>query len=176
MIQTISVIDICNLILDHAEANGSALELGSGEGGMVGRLNVARKVGVDHWVPSLEKSKASFPSVETVEWDIRHIGERYGPREFDVVCGFDVLEHFTLDEARGVMDAAEQIAAKLVLWWGPLEPKIRVIEQNGNPSMAHKRTIDLCEFEGYEMVTFPNYWQEPPLRDDTGFLAWKRLP
>jgi len=176
MIQTISIIDICNLILKKWGAE-SALELGCGICGMISRLHLnERRVGIDNWQPSLDEAREKFPFVKTICADIRRVGELFVPSSIDIVCGFDILEHLLYADAMQVMDAAERIARKGVIWWGPLEEdEPRDIETHGNPGMKHIRIINLNEFEtrDYELITFPHYWTELPMYGATGFLAFK---
>ncbi len=180
MLKTIQIIDLANLFLARLDVTpgGSVVEFGCGQGGMIGRLSAAERLGVDFYEPWLEKATHDWPLVEFANHDLLKIDDLLAPDSYDVVVGFDILEHFPLAQAQQIMSSAERVARKGVLWWGPLEKQIRVFgaeETDGNPGMAHQRIIDISEFDGFELMLFPTYWQTPPLLHDTGFLAMKDL-
>jgi len=174
VLKSVAVIDICNLFVARM-CVVSALELGCGDGGMVARLGVLNREGIDLWQPSLDVCNRLYPDVVTRCADVREIGRLYKPRSRDLVCGFDILEHMEYLEAQRVIEAAERIAARGVMWWGPLEDTPRRFPDEPNPLMQHVRCIDLAEFadRGYELITFPNYWTEEGSIGATAFLAMK---
>jgi hypothetical protein len=175
MLQTIYVIDIVNKIIENLQAK-TALELGTGTGGILAGLNVASKVGVDKFYPDLLTAANKFPSLALIKYDILKLEEILLPKSFDVVIGFDILEHFVEADAMQLISMAERIATKAVIFWGPLEPSLSLNPTPDNSGQEHLSLLNMDMFDkrNYEIIRFPYYWRIPRVdRNVDGILCFK---
>ena len=177
MLTEITIIDIANKIIGNLSAS-TALEIGVGEGGILARLNVPCGIGVDHYEPALKLACQNFPRIALLKYDIRKIGDIFIDKSFDVVIGFDILEHFDSTTIPELIGLCERLSKKMVMFWMPLEKTLAPNLTPENPSQDHLTLMDIADFNarGYELIRFPHYWRnerEDPTID--GLLCFKRM-
>lgn len=161
----------------------SVVDFGCGDGKILGELLCPIKVGIDRYLPALEECQKNFPNVIVVNCFLQRVYEQrlLLPNSFGLVVGFDILEHLTFFEAQRLMEWAEVVAKKGVVWWGPLERDdipLFVLPKAPTPEHLHKRRIKREELDerGFDVLIFTNCWDGvtgPKLAD--GFLAMKEV-
>jgi len=175
MIQTIYVIDIVNKIIENLQAQ-TALELGTGTGGILSGVKIPSKVGVDKFYPDLLTAANKFPTLTLIKYDILRLEEIFLAKSFDVVIGFDVLEHFEEKDVLEVITMTERLARKAVIFWGPLEQTLSPNPLLDNSAQEHRSLLNINMFDkrDYEIIRFPYYWRNS--REDRnvdGILCFK---
>src|SRR4051812_38661444 len=117
----------------------SVLDVGCGANSPLGRF--ARRppvaVGVDLHEPSLERSRAAGFHDEYRRLDVLRIADEFEPDSFDAVVAFDLLEHLSAEEGRGLIAAMEKIARRRIVL---LTPNGFVPQDvyDDNPLQAHR--------------------------------------
>lgn len=144
----------------------SVLEIGCGEGGVIGQMvGIPKRTGVDLSLARLAVARSCHKGVTwdvgDVRWDLDRL---YDDDAFNAVILFDVLEHFHKEESWGVLEQAERIAAGVVVVWGPLgqEGMDRYNKDRENhDGMYHQCVLEEREFadRGYATMVFPKYWE-----------------
>ena len=177
MLTSITIMDIVNKIIDPLQA-ATALEIGTGEGGMLARVNIPSKVGVDNYEPSLFAGMGNHPGIIVMKYDIQKLRDIFLAKSFDVVFGFDILEHFDSATVPKLIEMCELLAKKMVVFWMPIEKTPAANPLPENPGQEHKSLLRISDFDarGYEMIRFPHYWRIP--REDPtvdGLLCFKRM-
>lgn len=177
MLRSVSVIDIAKEFAKTVEPQ-TALEIGSGEGGILASFDIPCKVGVDNYAPSLWSSMSNFPNLVPLKWDVLRLMEIFLPKAFELVLGFDILEHFESQVAASLIETAELLASKAVLFWGPLEKEPSVSAIIENPGQVHHSILTTMMFDarGYEVIRFPHYFRNGRVDSSVdGMLAFKRM-
>lgn len=177
MLTSITVLDIVNKFIEPLHAS-TALEIGTGGGGILAQLQIPSKVGVDNYEPSIFSAMSSYPSIIFLKYDVLKLREIFFPKSFDVVIGFDILEHFTPDLIPGIIEICELFARKAIVFWMPLEREISQNPVPENHGQSHKSLLTLNDFDKreYEMIRFPHYWRVSRMDPDVdGLLCFKKV-
>lgn len=176
MLKSITVCQVAQMFLKGMDIH-TALEIGSGGGGILAQFDIPCKIGVDQWEPSLLESVRDYPSVIPLKYDISKLNEILLPKSFDLVIGFDILEHFEEWQIPALICMAEAYAKKAVIFWGPLEsePSENLFPENAGNEHRSVLTPEMFTVRGYETLLFPNYWVDRFRVDNTvcGLLAFK---
>lgn len=141
------------------------LDLGCGDfWWTLGLPGVKRITGIDIWQDVVDKARekvADYPLPVLIYCtDLREFIRTQPDDYYGVVTLIDVYEHFEEDEARFILQQAERIAKKFIVVWTTLG----YIEQAGvdpdgtpNPHQEHKYGPSVEDFEGWEVLTFPEW-------------------
>lgn len=142
----------------------SILEIGCGRGGILAQFNVPIKVGVDNFTPFMEYATQTYPTDDVfyLKYDVRKLSDIFLPRSFDVVMGFDILEHLPAGDMYDVIGICEKLARKLIIFFSPLDElglayPPEIVE--GNNGMQHVTIIREQFFKdnSYKTITWPKY-------------------
>jgi len=177
MLSSITVLDIVNKFIEPLHAV-SAIEIGTGGGGILAQLQIPNKIGVDNYEPSIHSAMSSYPGVVFLKYDILKLREIFMPKSFDVVIGFDILEHVDPFLVPEVIETCELLAKKAIVFWLPLERELSQNPIPENPGQSHKSILTLKDFDkrGYEMIRFPHYWRVSRMDPDVdGLLCFKKV-
>lgn len=177
MLTSITVLDIVNKFIDPLKV-ATALEIGSGGGGIIAQLQIPARIGVDNYEPSIHSAMNAYPNIVFMQHDIMKLREIFLPKSFDVVIGFDILEHFDPYLVPEIIETCELLAKKAIVFWLPLEREISKNPIPENPGQAHKSLFTPEDFDkrGYEMIRFPHYWRVNRMDPDIdGLLCFKKV-
>jgi SAM-dependent methyltransferase len=153
------------------------LDLGCGEDSPVQYGSSGYRVGVDIFLPSLQKARAFGTHHAYVRADLRHMAFR--SRSVDIVVLGDVVEHLTKEDARPLLAEAERIARRKVLVATPngyLQHQRQWVAQN--PFAAHLSGWTVREFTsmGYEVRGLQGLrWLWRPGHPRLMGLIWKAV-
>jgi ubiquinone/menaquinone biosynthesis C-methylase UbiE len=162
----------------------SVLEIGCGEGGVIGQFNtIDDRCGIDFSLDRLTFAKETYPNVRFIHGDVtEELPSYFAPKSYDAVILFDVLEHFEKDMSWRVLEEAERIAERFVVVWGPLgqEGMDRYNKSRQDvEGMYHKCVLEEEEFAErfFFTMVFPKYWERSYGADWTaaGMLAFKQV-
>jgi 2-polyprenyl-3-methyl-5-hydroxy-6-metoxy-1,4-benzoquinol methylase len=177
MLNSITVLDIVNKFIEPLKA-ATALEIGTGGGGILAQLQIPTRIGIDNYEPSLFSAMSVYPAIVFLKYDIVKLREIFLPKSFDVVIGFDILEHFTSEQVPGIIETCELFAKKAIVFWLPLEREMSQNPIPENPGQSHKSLFTPKDFDmrGYETIRFPHYWRISRTDPDIdGLLCFKRV-
>ncbi len=149
-------LNITNLI----PKDSTVLDLACGCGNPFKSLKFPLLVGVD-----IFKKKFYMPEYDLVIfYDVRKITDLFLEKSFDVVIAIDAIEHLEKEEGFKLIEDAEKLARKKVIFFSPLiwsKNKAAVENPNywsyGNPYNYHKSSWNSNDFtqRGYKIVPHP---------------------
>ena len=93
-------------------------------------------VGVDAFIPSIEKSKALGIHDEYVQLDVMEILNHFGPNSFDAVVALDLIEHLSKEDGFKLLDLVESIAVKKIFIYTP-NGFLEQGDRENNPWQVH---------------------------------------
>jgi predicted TPR repeat methyltransferase len=155
---------ICNWVMEFSTSIDTVLDLGVGKGTYHNLLTKKKKgrllthcswIGIEAWLPYIEKYKLRDRYNILINNDIRHVDYSMLPK-FDLTIAGDVLEHITKDDSVKVVNDILQISEYLII-------SIPIIhypqgEIENNPYEVHVKD----DWSHAEMLeTFPHitkYW------------------
>lgn len=177
MLSSITVMDIVHKIIEPLQIK-TALEVGTGTGGILGALKVPCKIGVDNYTPDLFTAMENHREQIVVNYDILKLSEIFIPKSFDLVIVFDVLEHFLPEQVPKIIAMCELLATTMVIFWFPMEKELSLTTNPENPGQEHRSLLQVKDFDarGYESIRFPHYWRIP--REDPnvdGALCFRKV-
>ena len=139
----------------------TVLDLGCGRGSNspLEGMALTYTLGVDIFEPYLEECRQKKIHSDYIRADIRGIEFKDG--SFDAVLMLEVLEHFTKEEGRRLLDKCSQWAKKKVIITTP-NGYMQQDGYNNNPFQEHKSgwSVDELRSLGFSVV---------------GLLGWKKL-
>lgn len=132
----------------------SLLDVGCGSDSPVQflRTRPAQLVGVDGFLPSIEKSKSRDIHDEYLCVDLANLGSEMSERSFDCVLSIDVVEHFDKEQGLKLIREMERIARFRVVLLTP-NGFLPQDEHGGNPYQKHRSGWNADELRamGYEV-------------------------
>jgi SAM-dependent methyltransferase len=139
----------------------TVLDLGCGKGfdSPLEGLPLSYTLGVDIFEPYLEKCQQMKIHSDYIRADIREI--EFKDSSFDAVLMLEVLEHFTKEEGRRLLDKSSSWAKKKVIITTP-NGYIWLDMLDGNPFQKHISGWSMEELRGLGFNV-------------TGLLGWKKL-
>ncbi len=139
----------------------SVLDIGCGPASVVHLLDFEHSVGLDGYEPSIIQARKAGTHKELVQGDVREVGKRFSPKQFDCCIALDVIEHLQKDEGYRLLADMERIAARKVLLLTP----------NGFLPQRNRQSGELQEHQsGWE----PNEMEQRGFRV-SGLLGHKKL-
>ncbi len=94
-------------------------EVGCGLSSPIQWLELKRVVGVDRYAPALAEARRRGAYDELQLCDVRDIGRRLAPKQFNACVALDVIEHLTKEEGRQLLCDMERLASKKVIVFTP---------------------------------------------------------
>ena|SRR6478736_2700396 len=130
----------------------SVLDLGCGHNSPAKFLRNKYLVGLDGYMPDLEKAKERGTHDEYVCGDVRRIAAAVGQRKFDACIALDVIEHLPKEDGWQMLKSMEAIASKCVVIFTP-NGFIPQFSQNGD-LQQHLSGWEVNEMAGagYEVI------------------------
>lgn len=128
-------------------------------------------VGVDAFLPSIQKSKAQGIHTEYVQADVLDIAKRFSPQSFECVICLDVIEHLPSAQGLELLQALEQTASRRVIIFTPNGFLPQPAHSN-NPWQEHRSgwTVEQMERLGYRVIGI-NGWK--PLRGAFAYIRFR---
>lgn len=142
------------------------LDLGCGSGSPLQFVSTkSRRIGVDGFGPSIQRSKALNIHDEYHQMDLFEAGEVFGQQSFDCVVGLDIIEHFEKPDSVRMLEMMESLARQRVVIFTPNGFLRQSIIEN-NPWQLHRCGWTTQEFldRGYKVIGI-NGWR--PLRGES---------
>jgi len=126
---------------------------------MFGRL-----VGVDGHIPSMLAARAAGRHHAYCCINLKDVAAIFKPKSFDCVVALDVIEHFTKDDGRALLESLERIAKKRVIVFTP-NGFLPQAATEDNPYQLHVSgwTADEMRGFGYDVIGIDG-WR--PLRGE----------
>ena len=177
MLETVTIIEIFSLFITKVNAK-TALEIGCGTGGILSALDIPGKVGIDCYTPALQLAELKYPKIIPIKYDILKLNEIFIGHSFDLVFGFDILEHFKIEQIPKIFEICEGLSKKAVAFWGPLEKTLSENPYTENPANNHHSILTPGMFTSreYETIRFPHYWRNGRAEVDIdGLFCFKRM-
>jgi cyclopropane fatty-acyl-phospholipid synthase-like methyltransferase len=177
MLKTVSVIEIFSLFIKKIEAQ-TALEIGGGTGGILAALDIPGKIGIDCYEPTLQIAELKYPLVIPIKYDILKLNEIFLNNSFDLVFGFDILEHFKLEQVPKIIEMCEKLSKKATAFWLPMEKTLSDNPYPENPMNDHQSILTPAIFTAreYEIIRFPHYWRSGRAEVNIdGLFCFKKL-
>ncbi len=127
-------------------------------------------VGVDAFLPSIEKSKKQGIHDKYYNINVLDIGEKFEPNSFDCVLASDLIEHLTKEEGIDLLNMMERIAKNKIVIFTP-NGFLSQGEYENNRWQIHKSgwTAQEMEKRGYRVIGI-NGWK--PLRGEYAELRF----
>ena len=144
-----------NQILEkHICSCSSILDVGCGSSSPIRFISKKMyKIGVDSFLPSIEKSKKQKIHDKYFNIDVLEIGDKFKENSFDCVIALDLIEHLTKTEGLKLIKMMERIAKKQVIIFTPNGFLEQGIHDN-NDYQIHKSGWDVEEMKkkNYKVV------------------------
>jgi len=151
----------------------SLLDLGCGYNTYIHKITkgIPRSVGVDVFMPSIEKARAAKTHSEFVLDDVMSYLRKQPDKSFDAIIALDLIEHLTKEDGIKLKDEMERVAAKKAII---LTPNGFVPQRpyDNNPWQEHKSGWPWQEWigYGYKLYGFAGY---KALRGERGAILFK---
>jgi SAM-dependent methyltransferase len=132
----------------------SVLDVGCGTNSPLDRFSrrFPRTVGVDLFAPAVDESKAKSIHDEYRVMDVLEIAEAFGPRSFDAVVAFDLVEHLSEPDALALFERMTTVARRRIVVFTPngFLPQDAAPD---NPYQAHRSgwTAEKMRDAGFEV-------------------------
>jgi len=99
----------------------SLLDVGCGANSPIKEFSkhIPRSVGVDGFLPSIETARKQGIHTEYRQSKLMEVDNLFSEREFDVVVGLDVIEHFEKPQGLALIQKLEKLARKRVVLFTP---------------------------------------------------------
>ncbi len=138
----------------------SVLDIGCGYNPQMKILTsrMQKSVGLDVFLPSIEKAKLIQTHSEFVLEDVKTYLEKMPNNSFDAVIALDLIEHLTKEEGFWLMKQMERLAIKKVIIFTP-NGFVPQTPYDNNPFQEHLSgwEIEEMEKEGYKILGFGGY-------------------
>jgi SAM-dependent methyltransferase len=110
-------------------------------------------VGVDAFLPSIERSKAQNIHNEYFNIGVLELDKQFENKSFDCVLASDLIEHLHKDDGFKLLELAEKIAKKRVVIFTP-NGFLKQGEYDNNPWQVHLSGWEINEMEerGYKVI------------------------
>ncbi len=135
----------------------SMLDIGCGFNLAIKKITYRMKhsVGLDVFLPSIEKAKASETHTEFVLEDVKTYLERMPDNSFDAVIALDLIEHLTKEDGFWLIKQMERLAKKKVLIFTP-NGFVPQTPYDNNPWQEHISGWEISEMHkfGYTVLGF----------------------
>ncbi len=154
-------------------AGESLLDVGCGASSPIRFFSkkVKYAVGVDGFLPSIEKSRANHIHHDYKQANLMEIDTVFEPKSFDVVLASDVIEHFEKADGLKLLEKMEKIARRKVIIFTPngFQPQG---EFDNNPYQLHRSgwTVDEMKSLGFSVYGMMGLKH---LRGEFGEVKWK---
>ncbi|MFQ3609326.1 MAG: class I SAM-dependent methyltransferase [Chloroherpetonaceae bacterium] len=154
-------------------AGESLLDVGCGSNSPIRFFSKKLKyaVGVDGFLPSIEKSRANQIHHDYKQANLMEIDSVFEPKSFDTVLASDVIEHFEKADGLKLLEKMEKVARKKVIVFTPngFQPQG---EFENNPYQLHRSgwTVEEMQSLGFKVVGMMGL---KPLRGEFGEVRWK---
>lgn len=115
--------------------------------------NRINAVGVDAFLPSIERSKAQNIHNEYFNIGVLELDKHFEDNSFDCVLASDLIEHLHKEDGFKLLELAENIAKKRVVIFTP-NGFLKQGEYDNNPWQVHLSgwEIDEMEARGYKII------------------------
>ena len=150
----------------------SLLDVGCGISSPVKRFSHKLfTVGVDAFLPCIEKSKEECIHTEYVQAQVLDILRTFGPNSFDCVLASDLIEHLAKEEGLQLLEQMEAIAKKRILVFTP-NGFVHQGAYDGNPWQVHRSGWGVGEMQerGYRVVGISGLKM---LRGERAEIRWR---
>ncbi len=170
----------------------SLLDVGCGSNSPIQRFSskIPKTVGMDGFLPSIEKSRAKNIHRQYIEGDLLQSLASTKSKSFDIVIAMDVIEHFEKDQGWKFLGELERIASKRVIVFTP-NGFLPQGEYDDNPNQLHCSGWEIKEFidRGYAVFgvnglkwlkgeygapRFKPRWLANRISDYTQFITYSR--
>ncbi len=152
----------------------SLLDVGCGNNSPIKHFsNKLYTVGVDAYIPSIEKSKNQGIHNDYLNIDVMDIREKINSKSFDCVLASDLIEHLTKENGLKLIKMMEEIATKKVIIFTP-NGFLPQGEYDNNPWQIHHSGWDVEEMQdlGYKIIGI-NGWKS--LRGEYAIIKFKPI-
>lgn len=132
----------------------SLLDVGCGHRSPIrGFSNRLHCVGVDAFLPSIERSRSTRIHNDYKVCDVLDIDKHFGPGSFDCVLSSEVIEHLTPEEGLLLLEKMEKIASEKIIVFTP-NGFLPQDGYDGNPGQIHRSgwEVDQMRRLGYEVI------------------------
>lgn len=134
------------------------VDIGCGHGKITRWLKAENVLGVD--LDETELEKASAIGIDVLHADVLAFLEEQGDGSYDVVTGFDIIEHMEKEKALATLDEAWRVAGMAFILGIPIEPVLPVPKDYNTPLQEHRSLWTVAELRawGFDVViVFKDY-------------------
>jgi hypothetical protein len=148
------------------------VDIGCGTGKITHFLQAENVLGVDLCETDLEK--ASALGIDVLHADVLEFLEEQGDGSYDVVTGFDIIEHMEKEKATATMDEGWRVAGQAFILGIPIEPILPAPSNPNAPLQEHRSiwSVDELLAWGFDRVLLvKDYHFRPGYNDGKRFDA-----
>jgi 2-polyprenyl-3-methyl-5-hydroxy-6-metoxy-1,4-benzoquinol methylase len=143
----------------------SILEVGCGKGGILEQFPIEKKVGIDHFAPYIIEANNKYPEILFIKHDLKRLYELLPIPAFDMIIGFDILEHLEEQDMINLVVTCEELSKKVIVFFSPLGIeglKAFTEDVDMNSRMKHITIIEEEFFKnrGYATTIYKNYHKQ----------------
>ncbi|KGE20722.1 class I SAM-dependent methyltransferase [Paenibacillus wynnii] len=176
MVQEISVKDFLPVLLEQLRFVDSILDIGCGIGTLLDSYEAGLVVGLEIHRPYLLHRDVKSPHIIPINADARQMDKLFLPESFSAVTFIDSLEHFSMEEGKKLLEAAEKIAINRVVVFTPRgffpQSGIDHYHLNGELFQKHRSGWEPEDFleMGYEVLVLKGFHhaENPSFRESFG--------
>lgn len=170
----------------------SLLDVGCGANSPIQKFSakIQRTVGIDGFLPSIQKSRVKNIHREYIHGDLMSSMSALKSKSFDVVIAMDVIEHFEKEQGWKFLGELERLARKRVIVFTP-NGFLPQGEYDENPNQLHRsgweveefieRGYSVCGINGFKWLKgeygaprFKPRWLANRISDYTQFITHSR--
>jgi SAM-dependent methyltransferase len=148
------------------------VDIGCGTGKITRFLQAPNVLGVDLCEADLEKASAF--GVDVLHADVLEFLEEQSEGSYDVVTGFDIIEHMEKEKGMATLDEAWRVAGQAFILGIPIEPTLPTDGNPDAPLQTHRSiwSVDELLAWGFDRVLLvKDYHFRPGYNDGKRFDA-----
>jgi hypothetical protein len=170
-----------DMMYDVANMYTSVMEIGCGECNHLNQITSPVRIGIEGFRQLLNDthSRGGYKGIVPLCLNLFDIRNVFLDNSMDVVFGFDIVEHFELQDAINIINNCEAIAKEVVMFFIPVgnHPQDYDDRGYGNELNFHRSTWypQMMEDLGYSVYFDPEFYHQMPNKERGCMFCIKRI-